>query len=275
MFNIEKLQKIPYFKEKTLKRWELLFDEWDIDNNIYFIISWKLSIEKWTTKEKITKKQIAVIKWGDFLWEWALKESKQKEVSILALEETRLLYIDAKNDFLEFIKENPELSKDILVEIISIINKRTLDANKYITSVYEINKSINNIEKINYLEIFKILDKINIILNWDYILYLEVNPIDNTYLTLKYDSRKSWKMQNILVKKWHYKLEDIWIKKDEKIIVKEIKIANEHLCNIIVGKKENFSQNEKRIFLALINSMSWILKQRKILAEERDKNFNN
>ncbi len=275
MFNIEDLKSSDYFKEKTLQRWELLFDEWEIDNNLYYVLSWKLSIEKWTTKEKITKKQIAIIKFWDFLWEWSLKESKQKEVSILALEETKLLYIDAVKDFWEFMKNNIELAKNILVNIISLTNKRTLDANKYITSIYEINRTINNIWKINFLEIFKILEKINKILNWEYLLYLEVNPIEKKYLTLKYDSRKYLKMQDLLVEKWHYKLEEIWIDKKDKIITKEISIADEVLWNIIVWRKTDFNQNEKRIFLAMVNSLSWILKQKKVLEEERDRNFNN
>lgn len=273
MFNLKKMKLSGYFKEKTLHRWELLFDEWKIDDNLYFVESWKLSIEKYTTIEKKEKKQLAIIRKWDFLWEWSLNKSKEKEVSILALEETKLLYIDAKKDFLLFMRNNPALAKDILVQIISITNQRTLDSNKYITSVYEINKSINNIEKINYLEIFKILNKINLILKWDYLLYLETNPIDEKFLSLKYDSRYNLKMKDVLVEKWHYKLEQIWIEKDDKIIVKEIKIADEHLWNIIVWKKDNFSQNEKRIFLAMINSLSWILKQKKILWEQRNIEF--
>jgi hypothetical protein len=82
-------------------------------------------------------------------------------------------------------------------------------------------------------------------------------------------------MQDLLVEKWHYKLEEIWINKSDKIITKEISIWNEVLWNIIVWRKQDFNQNEKRIFLAMINSLSWILKQKKVLEEERDKNFNN
>jgi len=273
VFNLEELKSSDYFKEKTLLRWEVLFDEWEIDNNLYFIDSWKLSIEKYTTKEKETSKQLAVIKTWDFLWEGSLNNSIPKQVKIISLETTKILYIDAKNDFLEFMKINPELAKNILVWIIDITNKRTLSSNKYIASLYEINQSINKIEEINYLEIFKILEKIKTILNWEYILYLEVNPIDEKYLTLKYNSRKPMKMQDLLVQKWHYKLDEIWINKADRILTKEIKIATEHLWNIIVWKKENFSENEKRIFIGLVTSLSGMLKQKKILEEERNIEF--
>jgi len=273
MFNLKELKSSEYFKEKTLLRWEVLFDEWEIDNNLYFIDSWKLSIEKYTTKEKETSKQLAIIKTWDFLWEGSLNNSVPKEVKVISLETTKILYIDAKNDFLDFMKKKPELAKNILVWIIDITNKRTLSSNKYIASLYEINQSINKIEEINYLEIFKILEKIKIILNWEYILYLETNPIDDKYLTLKYNSRKYLKMQDLLVQKGHYKLDEIWINKTDKILTKEIKIATEHLWNIIVWKKEKFSENEKRIFIGLVTSLSGMLKQKKILEEERNMEF--
>jgi len=273
MINIEFLKSLDFFKEKTLKKWEVLFDEWEIDNNLYYILSWSLSIEKYTTKEKKATKQLALIYEKDFFWEWSLSSYDPKQVKIVASKETKLLYIDAKTDFLDFMKKYPEEAKDILVNIISITNKRTLTWNKYITSVYEINKSINEISSINFKEIFKILDKINLILEWKYLLFLETNPIDDKYLTLKYDSRKTWKMQDILVEKWNYSLKEIWIWEKDKIITKEIKIWNESLWNIMLIKESTFNQNEKRIFLAMVNSLSWILKQKKILEEERDIKF--
>ena len=275
MFNIKDLKLSGYFKEKTLERWELLFDEWEIDNNLYYVVSWKMAIEKYTTSEKENTKELAIIKSATFLWEWSLSESNPKEVRCFVLEKTTVLYINAVKDFWDFMKNDVELAKDILVNIISLTNKRTLDSNKYITSLYEINRSIKNISQINFLEIFKILEKIKNILNWEYLLYLEVNPIYKKYLTLKYDSRKHLKMQDILVEKWHYKLEEIWINKKDKIITKEISIWDEVLWNIIVWRKQDFNQNEKRIFLAMVNSLSWILKQKKVLEEERDRNFNN
>ena len=273
MINTKFLKSLNYFKEITLKRWDILFDEWEINNNLYYILSGKLSIEKYTTKEKKETKQLAIIWKGDFLWEWSLNTSEPKQVKVLASEKSVLLYIDAKTDFLDFMKEYPEEAKNILVYIISITNKRTLIWNKYITSIYEINKSIREIKKVNFKEIFKILDKINLILEWEFLIFLETNRIDKSYLTLKYDSRKSWKMQDKLLEKWKYNLEEIWIKKDYKILTKEIFIWEESLWNIVITKKESFNQNDKRIFLGMINSLAWILKQKKFLEEERDKEF--
>lgn len=275
MFDIEKIKNTWFFKENILKRWDILFDEWEINNNIYYIVYWKLIVEKYTTKERKISKQLAILNCWDFLWEWSLNNSDAKQVKISSLEDTKVLYIDWQKDFLDFTKSFPELAKDILVNIISLTNKRVLDWNKYITSIYEINKSITEIKNINYKEIFNILEKINLILDWDFLLFLDINIIDKKYLTLKYDSRKSWKMQDILIEKWKYKLSEIWITESDKIISKEITIWTEVLWTIIISKKHNFNENEKRIFIAMINSLSWILKQKKILEEERDKNFSN
>lgn len=273
MIKLELLKSSGYFKEKTLQKWEILFDEWDIDNNLYYLETGKISIEKYVDKKNNLTKQLAIIHKEDFFWEWALNNSEKKQVKIIGLTESKLLYIDAKEDFLKFMKHFPELAKDILVYIISLTNKRTLDWNNYITSIYEINKSIVEINQINFKEIFKIFDKINKILNWDYLLFLETNPIDKMYLSLKYDTRKIWKIQNKLVEKWKFSLNEIGISKVDKIITKNISIWDEILWNIVIAKKDVFTENQQRIFLGIINSLAWLLKQKNILEEERDKEF--
>ena len=273
MIKLELLKSSGYFKEKTLQKWEILFDEWDIDNNLYYLETGKISIEKYVDKKNNLTKQLAIIHKEDFFWEWALNNSEKKQVKIIGLTESKLLYIDAKEDFLKFMKHFPELAKDILVYIISLTNKRTLDWNNYITSIYEINKSIVEINQINFKEIFKIFDKINKILNWDYLLFLETNPIDKMYLSLKYDTRKIWKIQNKLVEKWKFSLNEIGISKVDKIITKNISIWDEILWNIVIVKKDVFTENQQRIFLGIINSLAWLLKQKNILEEERDIEF--
>ncbi len=273
MIKLELLKSSGYFKEKTLQKWEILFDEWDIDNNLYYLETGKISIEKYVDKKNNLTKQLAIIHKEDFFWEWALNNSEKKQVKIIGLTESKLLYIDAKEDFLKFMKHFPELAKDILVYIISLTNKRTLDWNNYITSIYEINKSIVEINQINFKEIFKIFDKINKILNWDYLLFLETNPIDKMYLSLKYDTRKIWKIQNKLVEKWKFSLNEIGISKVDKIITKNISIWDEILWNIVIAKKDVFTENQQRIFLGIINSLAWLLKQKNILEEERDIEF--
>jgi hypothetical protein len=43
---------------------------------------------------------------------------------------------------------------------------------------------------------------------------------------------------------------------------------------LIIWKKEkNFSQNDKRLFLGIITSIAWIIKQKEIFDELRNKDF--
>lgn len=273
MFDIKFLQSTTHFKSENLKKNEVLFDEWDSNSNLYIIVEWELSVEKYTTKEKQETKQLAILKKWDFLWEWGLNSYFAKEVKVSVLKDVQLISIDAKDWFSKFMEQYPEQAKDLLTYIISITNKRLSDSNKYITSVYQINKTIRELENITFREIFKILDTINLIMESDFLLFLEVNSVMTQYLTLKYDSRFSGKMQDSIVEKWNYSLEEIWIKWDYKILTKEIIIWKESLWNIIVARKTRFKENEKRIFLALISSLSGVLKQKKIIEEERDKEF--
>ena len=273
MFNVEFLKSSPHFISKSLTRKEVLFDEWDFDENIYIIISGELSVEKYTWTDKKETKQLAVLRSNNFIGEWWLNWDFKKEVKIVATRNTELISINAQGWFSAFMEENSEEAKKVLSTVISITNKRLIDANKYITSVYQINNSIRDLEEINFKSIFKILDSINQIMESEFLLFLEVNPVMKEYLTLKYDSRKPWKMSDIIVEKWKYNLEDIWIQWEYKILTKEITLGRESLWNIIIARKNIFTWNEKRIFLALISSLSGVLKQKKIMKEENDKEF--
>lgn len=273
MFDMNFLTSSPHFTTKKLAAKEVLFDEWDIDTNIYIVINWILSIEKYTTPERTDTKVLATLKTENFVGEWGLNWDFKKEVKILAETDVNLLVIDAQKWFTSFMEDNPEHAKNLLSTIISVTNRRLSDANKYITSVYQINKNIRELVDVNFKEIFKILDSINNIMESDFLLFLEVNPVMKEYLTLKYDSRKSWKMADTIVEKWNYTLEEIGIQWDFKILTKEITLWKESLWNIIIARKSRFSENEKRIFLALISSLSWLLKQKKVLEEERDREF--
>ncbi len=250
-----------------------MYDEWDSDNNFYIILSWSISIEKYTSVERYTTKQLATLWKSDFFWEGSLSSYAPKEVLVKIVTDTELLYIEWKKDFSQFLEKYPEQAKDILTYIISITNRRVSESNKYITSIYEVNRKIKELKNVNYKSIFIILDTINSLLWGEFLLFLEVNPVMKEYLTLKYDSRENGKMKDVIVKKWEYNLEDIWVIDPYKIITKEISIWNDVLGSIIVWRNNLFNESEKRIFLWMVTSLSWVLKQKNILEEERDKNF--
>lgn len=273
MLDIDFLYSIPFFTEKILQEKELLFDEGDINRNLYIIIDGQISIEKYIGGKWNNTKQLAVSKTGNFLWEGSLSENSKKEIRAIALSKTTVLFIDVLNDFPLFLRKYPKQAQDMLLNIISSMNKREKKSNPYITSMHEINIIIKGMTSFNYKEIFLLLEKINNIMKGWFILFLETNSVLSQYLTVKYDSRYPWKIQNKVVKKWHYSLLDIWVPDWYRLITKDITIGEESLGSILIWRKELFMENERRIFLGMINSLTWILKQKKIISEERDKNF--
>ncbi len=272
--DIEFLKKSWFFKEKTLLKEELLFDEEEVDKNFYIIISWKLNVEKYTTLEKKDTKILANLWPWKFLWEASFFNSFPKQVLVKANKDSKLLFIEAKN-LENFLIKFPIEWKNFLLEIIEEINSRVNIWNKYITSIYEINKTINNLKNINYLEIFKILEKIKLIMDTDFIIYLEKNPVIENIFVYKYNSNFPLKIQNktIDIKDSSLK-EDLEIEKNTNILQEKISIWDEILWILIIWKKEKkFNENDKRLFLGIITSLAWIIKQKEIFDEIRNKNF--
>lgn len=279
----EIFEKSPLFESRTINKWDFLFNEWDIDNNLYIIKSWLLSVEKYTTNEKVETKQLAILKTWDFLWEASLdKSSQKKEALIKALEKTEILSIDAKKDLKKFIEKNPSIWFELLKHIITETNKRLLESNKLITSNHEIEKAISSLKEINSKGIFNLIDKIKSIVDVDYILYFEKHQIMENFLTLKYDSRQPNKMQDKIFERSGYflDLEELFIncdiKKEDKIIINKLSIWNEVFWYLILWReKRGFTGSDKKIFTSLANSLAWVIKKLFTDKENKDKIYIN
>ncbi len=271
-------EKSPFFEKKVIQKGELLFDEWSQDNYIYIIKKWLLSVEKYTTQDKIETKQLALLKSGEFLWEASLdSHSWPKEALIKAVEKSEILCIDGKNDIKKFIEENPSVGYEFLKHIILTTNERLLEANKIITSHYEIERAINAMKEINSKNIFGLIDKIGDIVDVDYILYFEKHQIMENFLTLKYDSRFPNKMQDkIFERAWYFlNLDELFsecnIAFDDKIIINKLNIWNEvYWYLIFVREKRIFSWSDKKTFSSLANSLAWVIK--KLFTDQESKN---
>jgi len=279
--NLENFEKSPFFEVKNILSWQNLFDQWDIDNNLYIIKSWLLSVEKYTTNKREDTKQLAKLKIWDFLWEWSISwKTQKKEVLIKALQDTVLISINSENWLKKFIEENPSLWYELLKHIILITNERLIDSNKLITSSYEIEKTISNMTEINYKSIFSLLDNIKDILDIDYILFFEKHTIILDYLIFRYDSRQPNKIQNkIFEKKWYFlDLDELYewcnIAKDDFVIIQKLSIWNEVFWNIIFWReKRTFSWSDKKVFSSFINSFSWLIRKFFSDMEEKNKNY--
>lgn len=275
---IETFEKSPLFEKISLDKWSFLFKEWDVDQNLYIIKKGILSVEKFTTSEKIDTKQLATLKSWDFLGEASLaKNITPKEASIKVLENSEILKIDAKNELKRFIEENPTIGFELMRHIIVEGNKRLLEANKLIATNHEIEKSINNIKVIDLKAIFQLIDTIKNVVGVDYILYLEKHPVLENFFILKYDSRFPGKMQDMVFEKSgvFLDLEALYtecnIPKNDYVIVNKISIWNEIYGYLIIGRENKwFDGSDKKIFSWASNSFAGIIK--KFLSDKEDKN---
>ena len=275
MLDINSLKTTWYFKEKTLEKWEVLFDEWEIDSNIYLVIVWKLKIEKYISNNNKDTKVLAYLLNNDVFWESALNLNKNKEVKITAIKKSKLLYINAQSDFDDFSFKFPFESSSLLKYIIFLTNKRLLESNRLIAATYKISIEITKIEKITNIKIFELIDILRYIIGVDYILYLEKKSSIENYLTLKYDTRNKWKMNDKVIEITDSKLFllnlKIW---NYYSYNQKIAIWNEELGFLFFIKKNNdFTDNDKKAILLTITSIAGVMKQKRIQDEERDKNY--
>ena len=169
MFDIKNILWNKYFKSKSLKTWEILFDEWEIDKNIYVVEKGKVKVEKYFSSEKKEKKLLAVLWKNSIFWEGSIFNNHPKEVVISAIWETKLYFINSK-DFRNFVKENTEIAVDFLSQIINLSNKRLLEANFLLTSNYKISKMISEEIEFSNKNLFDIIDEFCSIIKAKYIL---------------------------------------------------------------------------------------------------------
>ena len=191
MLDIKSLQNSWLFKNITLPKDELLFDEWSLDHNLYILVEWKLCVEKYTTKEKDIVKKLAILKPYDVIWEASLSNDLPKEVRIRASQNSTLLSIEAKKWIHDFLIKHTKEWIELFKHIIDQSNERLLKSNSQIASTYQMNKAISSLNKIDNKSIFSLMDEFKSIIKADSIKYIEKNPVLDDYYTLKYDTNKS------------------------------------------------------------------------------------
>jgi hypothetical protein len=275
MLNVDFLKNSWFFQYKELSSWELVFDEGVVDENLYIIVSWKVSVGKYTTINKDDIKELAILGNLDFFWEASLNSNIPKEALVKTLEQTSLLYINWKEWLQKFIEKYPNQWLELLWYIIDITNKRLVISNKLITSNYEIVKSITEIESVNDKNIFYIIEKIKLITWYNYILFLEINPVMRDYVTLKYDTREVWKLQSKVIDR--NKISDL-SKMNEVVLenynyIQKLGIWKNDLGFMIFWKDTKFTYEDKKLILSISNNLTWLLKQKEILNEENNKTY--
>jgi len=276
MLNIDFLKNSWYFKKISLRAGDMLFDEWENNNNLYFIESWQISIEKYMSNNKKETKKLAILSKKEFFWEWALSNPLPKEVSAISLTNTVLLYIDAQKWIEDLIKKYPLEWLVLLKHLINITNHRLLKSNTIVTATYEINKQIVSLEKITIKSIFEIINSIKSIINCDYIIYLEKYEAINNSLILRYNTSKGMTILNKLIdiKNNELTLKNIIEHSSKFNFIQKLNLWDKKLWYLVFcNKNKDFTEGNKKIILSITPSLSWIIRQKEIYYEERDKAF--
>lgn len=272
MIDINFLENSWYFKIRPLKKWEVLFNEWDYDNNLYIIKKWSLVIKKRVNVNNNDTKIIAKIWEWEVFWEWSLWNSEPKQVSIEANQDTLLLEIEAKNKFEEFLQKDTKKWIDLLSSIIYISNKRLLEANYLITLSYRINKYISEITLFNNKNLFNIIDELDKTINSNYTIYVEKNSFVEKVWTIKYDTRLKWKMlQNIIELENNKiqidKIENEWINLSKYNLIEELKNNNKIIGYLIIWKNSLFDEWEKKSIWIISVAIAGFIKQKEYFEE--------
>ena len=275
MFDIKNILWNKYFKSKSLKTWEILFDEWEIDKNIYVVEKGKVKVEKYFSSEKKEKKLLAVLWKNSIFWEGSIFNNHPKEVVISAIWETKLYFIKSK-DFRNFIKENTEIAVDFLSQIINLSNKRLLEANFLLTSNYKISKMISEEIEFSNKNLFDIIDEFCSIIKAKYIIYVEINQVLENYATVSYDSRIQWKLLDKVVELKSSKIDlenlkefEVW----EKNMILELKNGNKIIWFFIIWEDETveFSESQKKSINSIWVLLAGFIKQKQYFQNEKNK----
>lgn len=274
MFDLKEIEKNKFFKKRVLKNWEVLFLEWDLDTNIYVVFSWKLKVEKYFSEEKKESKLISFLDERNIFWEWTLNNNKPKEVSISAVKDSIVYYIENEN-FKNFLKEYLDLAIIFLKEIIDLSNKRLLETNFLLTSTYKISQMISQTDNFSNKNLFKIILEFQKILKAKYIIYLEINKVLDNYVNVLYDTREPNKMQNDFFQIKNEKINLENFKKFDLIEnnqIIELKNGNKIVWFLIIWENEEnvFSDSLKKSIESIWVLLWWFIRQKHYFQNEKN-----
>lgn len=272
MVDLQTLQNSWFFQLSELKIWDVLFDEWDIDNFLYIVKSGKVSIEKYTqNKKRIESKKLAILWEWEIFWEGSLSNSRPKEVKVVALEDSVLLKIDAKKNFEKFLKKYSDIWVELLSKVIESSNKRLLESNFLVTSSYTIIKDISEISEFNNKNLFLIIDNLVNIIWADYILYIEKSPVFENVFIYRYDTRIPSKMQDkVLEVDDMLNLQELWLKKGDNTLTEALKIWNKIIWYLIIWRTIPFDDWQRKSISTIAVSLAGFIKQKQNRESERE-----
>jgi len=275
--DLKTLQHSPFFDEVSLSQWDVLFDEWEKDSFLYIVLEGELDID--TSLQSLDKKykKLWSVKSGGIIGEASLSHSEEKQVRIIARSESKVLKIDGRKDFPNFIKEHPDLGYQILIEIIDMSNKRLLQANKQVTANFEVNNAISKIKDVSNTSIYKLLLIFESILGVDQIMFFEKNVAMDEYFKCKFNSKNKHAITNTIIKfpKWVFS-RDIVLESGIELATYirwvALKLWDNNYGFLVAWKEtRSFNENEEKLLQNTASSFVAVIHQKEIMSENENK----
>ncbi|NLT50812.1 MAG: Crp/Fnr family transcriptional regulator [Ignavibacteria bacterium] len=107
-------QVVNIGSKKTYKKESVILIEEDSGSGLFVIISGKVKISR--TSNDGREVILTILNESDFFGEMAILDGMTRSASVVALEDTELFMIQ-RNDFIELIKQHPEVSIALLQEL--------------------------------------------------------------------------------------------------------------------------------------------------------------
>lgn len=131
MENIEFLKNVPIFSElnddtlvklsrlgtlKSFYKDTIILSEKDDGSALFVIVSGKVKVARVSNDDKTKEVILTLLNPSDFFGEMALLDGLTRSATVTSLEDSQIFIIQ-RNDFLNLIKENPEVSIALLQEL--------------------------------------------------------------------------------------------------------------------------------------------------------------
>ena len=279
MLDLEFLKSSEYFEQIFLKKWEILFSEWERDEYVYIVYDGEISVEKSLQTQAGEFKNLGLLWIWNIIGEWSLDKVQKKEVQIKANRNSTLLRIHGKEDVPKFIESSPKEAYIFLMTIINLANTRLLRANRELSANYEVSQAILWINTINMKSIIALLQSFQSILWVDRIIYFEKNIAVDTYYKLRYDSQANASLTSdifVLTEDTLFReeLESQWLTLSRYVIHTPLLLWKKNYGYLVVGKNgKDFHENEEKLLGNTAASFVWVIHQKEILNNERNKTY--
>jgi CRP-like cAMP-binding protein len=152
----------PVLSEEHFKDGQIIFNEGDPGDEIYFIFSGDVEIIKLISKEDNVSQLLSLLTRGEFFGEMALFDKKQRSATVKAKGDVTLLKLSCA-DFYYFLKNDAQIAVNILGSMLSATIKRLRETDTGFVTIYETGRllaSEQNIDKLLTSVLVKIMEVI-------------------------------------------------------------------------------------------------------------------